>query len=413
MSHGISTSHSPEMYKLKKTIRELKSKTGRGTELISLYVPPKKRTSDIISYLREEYGTATNIKSSITKKNVQDAITKTIEKLKSYAQAPDNGLVIFCGAIPHGAIGTEKLEIYVVIPPEPININLYRCDNKFHVNHIEDLLSDKELYGIVSIDVNDTAIALLIGNKLKFLSTHTSGIAGKHRAGGQSAKRFERLREIDVHEYFKRIAKYVNESFLDELYWSRISGIILGGPGLTKKTFVDESGLDYRISDKIIGYVDTNYSGKEGVREILSKSEDLLKTTRYITEKKLIDRFIKIASGNRPTVTYGYNETITSLKEGKAEIVLLLDNFKANVFTITCNNCQSENFIVSINTEYSLPQTCNLCNNTQIKIINQDILDYLEQMCELTGAKIEIINSSQEYGDIFKKLGGIGAFLRY
>ena len=56
MSHGISTSHSPEMYKLKKTIRELKSKTGRGTELISLYVPPKKRTSDIISYLREEYG---------------------------------------------------------------------------------------------------------------------------------------------------------------------------------------------------------------------------------------------------------------------------------------------------------------------------------------------------------------------
>ena len=65
-----------------------------------------------------------------------------------------------------------------------------------------------------------------------------------------------------------------------------MSGIILGGPCLTKKTFVDESGLDYRINDKIIGYVDTNYSGKEGVREILSKSEDLLKTTRYITEKK-------------------------------------------------------------------------------------------------------------------------------
>ena len=73
----------------------------------------------------------------------------------------------------------------------------------------------------------------------------------------------------------------------------------------------------------------------------------------------------------------------------------------------------SETFIVSITDDYSLPQTCNHCNNTQIKIINQDILDYLEQMCELTGSKIEIINSSQEYGDIFKKLGGIGAFLRY
>ncbi|NIM44848.1 MAG: peptide chain release factor 1, partial [Nitrososphaeria archaeon] len=66
-----------EKYQLRKLVSELREKEGRGTELISLYVPPKRRISDVISYLREEYSTASNIKSDLTRKHVQDAIVKT------------------------------------------------------------------------------------------------------------------------------------------------------------------------------------------------------------------------------------------------------------------------------------------------------------------------------------------------
>ncbi|MFZ1039666.1 MAG: peptide chain release factor 1, partial [Candidatus Bathyarchaeia archaeon] len=55
-----------ELFRLKKTLMTLASKEGRGTELVSLYVPPGKQISDVINMLRDEYGTASNIKSTTT-----------------------------------------------------------------------------------------------------------------------------------------------------------------------------------------------------------------------------------------------------------------------------------------------------------------------------------------------------------
>ena len=55
------------LYKTRRILKELSAKTGRGTELISLYIPAKKALHDVIANLREEYGTATNIKSDLTR----------------------------------------------------------------------------------------------------------------------------------------------------------------------------------------------------------------------------------------------------------------------------------------------------------------------------------------------------------
>ncbi|MEM1726026.1 MAG: hypothetical protein QXH85_02745, partial [Candidatus Bathyarchaeia archaeon] len=47
-----------ELYRLKKILGTLANKEGRGTELISLYIPPGKQISEVMNMLREEYGTA-------------------------------------------------------------------------------------------------------------------------------------------------------------------------------------------------------------------------------------------------------------------------------------------------------------------------------------------------------------------
>ncbi len=98
----------------------LAKKEGSHTELITIYVPPGKQISDALNLLREEYGTATNIKSNVTRKNVLDAITKAQQKLKLFKDPGEKGLVIFCGALPQegGGPGTEKMEAWVIIPPD-------------------------------------------------------------------------------------------------------------------------------------------------------------------------------------------------------------------------------------------------------------------------------------------------------
>ena len=40
---------SKELYEFKKILKELKEKKGKGTELVSMYVPPDKQLSDITS----------------------------------------------------------------------------------------------------------------------------------------------------------------------------------------------------------------------------------------------------------------------------------------------------------------------------------------------------------------------------
>ena len=53
--------NSVALHKMKKILNQLSSKTGKGTELISLYIPPKKALHDVVSALRDEHGAAANI----------------------------------------------------------------------------------------------------------------------------------------------------------------------------------------------------------------------------------------------------------------------------------------------------------------------------------------------------------------
>src|SRR6266480_4025055 len=67
-------------FKFKRTLEQLAKKEGRGTELISLYVPPDRKIHEVLGQLREELGTAVNIKSRTTRNNVQDGIERTIQR---------------------------------------------------------------------------------------------------------------------------------------------------------------------------------------------------------------------------------------------------------------------------------------------------------------------------------------------
>ena len=237
--------NSVKKYKITKMLNDLSKISGHGTELVTVYIPPRRPIHDILSQLRNEAGTATNIKSDLTRTHVQDALSKTMEQLKLYKETPENGLVIFCGAIPTGkGIGTEKIEIYPIIPPKPVQINLYRCDDHFWIDHIKEMLKDEKVIGIISIDTQETGLGILTGDRWQTIETLTSGVAGKHRQGGQSARRFERLRDNELNEYYHRVADYAQKIFIDQF---NVKGIIVGGPGPTKDNFLKEEYLDYRL----------------------------------------------------------------------------------------------------------------------------------------------------------------------
>ena len=179
-----------ERFRLKKALDSLAQKEGRGTELVSLYIPPGKRVSEVINQLRQEHGTAANIKSDATRTNVQDAITKTRQRLRLIRKVPENGLVIFSGAIPQNGPGSERNETYVLTPPEPVAINLYRCDSRFHTEHLQEMLKEKETFGILVMDSSEATFALLQGRRLNLAKDITSSPAQQRTFSGSCEDSF-------------------------------------------------------------------------------------------------------------------------------------------------------------------------------------------------------------------------------
>merc|ERR1719215_1110097 len=132
-----------EMFKVKKLIKNLEAARGNGTSMISLIIPPGDQISRVNKMLSDEYGTASNIKSRVNRLSVLGAITSTQQRLKLYNRTPPNGLVIYCGTIVTDD-GKEKKVTIDFEPYKPINTSLYLCDNKFHTEDLDELLSDDD-----------------------------------------------------------------------------------------------------------------------------------------------------------------------------------------------------------------------------------------------------------------------------
>ena len=410
---------SVKKYKITKMLNDLSKISGHGTELVTVYIPPRRPIYDVIAQLRNESGTASNIKSDLTKTHVQDALSKTMEQLKLYKETPENGLVIFCGAISTGkGIGTEKIEIYTIIPPKPVQISLYRCDDHFWIDHIKEMLKDDKVIGIISIDTQETGLGILTGERWQAVETLTSGVAGKHRQGGQSARRFERLRDNELNEYYHRVADYAQKIFIDEY---QVKGLVIGGPGPTKDTFIREEYLDYRLQNNIISILDTSYTGDEGIREIIDKvnEQGIMSEFRSMEEKKLVKKFMSEVYSGKGLGIYGMNDVVDKLKSGITDLIIVTDDINLIRLEFICNKCNNTfDKIVDhehlVETKQNLNSNpCGVCSSTDYQVKEKDIIDYLEELSALSGTRLEIISSKTEEGAAIQSLGKIGALLRF
>lgn len=401
---------------MKRIVQELANKRGRGTELISLYIPAKKPIHEVISALREEYGTAANIKSDQTRNNVQDALVKVMQRLKLYRQTPKNGLAVFCGALPTNGPGSEVVKLFEVHPHKPITTYLYRCDDHFHIDILKEMLREERVVGILSIDTNEAGIGLIVGNRVEVVDVVTSGIPGKHRAGGQSARRFERLREAQVNEYFHRVANHAEKVFLEN---HNIEGLIVSGPGPTKDDFLKGDYLDYRLKKRIIGVVDTSYSGSEGVRETLKRGSNLLENVRITEEAKLVQRFLKELNSQDGAVVYGIKDVIQALKSASVDVVIVSEDIDVVYIKVVCKRCKSVKEAFVSSKEYikkkqmMISEACKNCEGLEFEVEERDLIEYLDELATNYRSRVEVISSRTEEGVMLKSFGGIASLLRY
>ena len=391
--------------KLKLIIQELENIRGSHTELVSVYVPAGYNLLKVVEQIAGEKSTAMNIKSKSTRNNVISALEKILAHLRAYRETPKNGLAVFCGNISK-IEGADDIEIWGIEPPDPIQQKLYRCDKEFILDPLKDAFREKEVYGMIVFDASEATIGFIRGKKVVPVKHMDSMVPGKFKAGGWSANRFARVREGLLNDWLKNIAKIANEIFLNE---KDLKGVILAGPGPTKDFFAKEEYLTAEVRNKVLGVVDTAYSGDYGMQEALERGESLLSEASIVKEKKLMERFFAELGKDTGLAMYGLKEIAKALDSGVVDTVLISEDFDWVEVELKCSCGHSDKKVIR---RSKLSLKCPNCGQS-LHAVEADLLNKVIEVAEKNQTKVEMISPDSAYGEQLKGLGGIAAILRF
>lgn len=400
--------------RLKMALEELREMKGFGTELVTIIIPPDRQVSDARAMLQNEHGQAANIKSKGTRKNVQGAIESALSTLNGLKNAGENGIAVFVGSIIIGNNKSRMVNVVVENPPQPFISFRYRCDSKFELTQLEDMLVDKKSYGLFVIDRAEAAYGIASGKRIHVQEHLVSNIMGKHRQGGQSAQRFERLIEEAAHNFFKRASEHACSYWLPNL--ENIQAIIIGGPGATKDFVVKNEYFHHEIAKKIAKTTfDVGYSNESGVRELVDNAGGLMGEIELDAERQMMNRFLQELIKAHPKATYGEVMIKQALDQGAVDTLLISEGLRKNSLTLKCKKCSNQ-WKVSISRLEDIPDcpSCNARSDDITEIENISLIDELSVIAAKSNSLISFISIDTEEGSqLIEGFGGLAAILRY
>lgn len=362
--------------------------------------------SEEIGKLKEEHSQAGNIKSKSTRLNVQGAIDKIIQYLRLYKKPPKNGFAIFAGNV-SSTQAAPNIQLFSIEPPQPIKANMYRCDSTFLLEPLEAMMEAKDMYGLVVMDGRDATIGVLKGTYFALEKRVRSFAHAKVRKGGQSAGRYERAIEESIDDYYKAVADAVNEMYAK--YQSKITGLVVGGPGPTKENFVRSKNLNYQI--KVIGTFDTGYTDEHtGINELLEKAKDVLSEQAIVKERRVMERFMDEVSRNGLAV-YGYEKVKRELLADNVVRLLVSEDLELTEVEYRCTSC---NKTITYIEQGNIRHTKHDDGGTLDIISQKDAIEELIDIADKRNIEIVFVSTESQHGNqLFLGFQGIAAMLKY
>ena len=402
-----------QKYDFRKVIEELQEYEGSGTQLVSIYIPEDRLISDVAAHITQEHSEASNIKSKQTRTAVQDALTSLKDRLKYYdVRPPENGMVMFSGAINSGGGQTDMITRVLESPPDPVESFRYHCDSAFLTDPLEHILADKGLFGLIVLDRREANVGWLKGKRVEPVKSASSLVPGKQRKGGQSAQRFARLRLEAIDNFYQEVAEMANDLFVAKRH--EIDGIIVGGPSPTKDEFLDGDYLHHELQDSVLGKFDVSYTDESGLYDLVDAAEDVLAETEVMKDKEQMNEFFKeLHDGEK--ATYGFEQTRRNLIMGSVDRLLISEDLRDDVVTYECSNGHEEREVIDRRKNTS-DHECSECG----EVVEgddenrEDVIEHLIDIAEQRGTETKFISTDFEKGEqLLTAFGGIAGILRY
>ena len=232
-------------------------------------------------------------------------------------------------------------DLVVLIPPKPINKFIYSCDNKFHPEHIGNLYDNFELYGVIMIYGDEVLFYNICGTEIKCVGKNKICLPNKHNKGGQSSKRFERLRKEKIQHYITYCEEMCRKHWIKDDQ-PIIRRLLLAGCDDKKERL-------YKILHPKLKVISERILCDDNIYNIY---QNFIENDKYQDETKELEIFFHYIQMENNKAIYGKDEIIKKLEEYSLEkIIIHIDLLDDNLKDLSIKyNCE----IITINNKSEL-----------------------------------------------------------
>ncbi|MDG6220111.1 MAG: Vms1/Ankzf1 family peptidyl-tRNA hydrolase [Candidatus Thermoplasmatota archaeon] len=317
------------------------------------------------------------IERALNGKAEQTNFTKSMEHVKRYLEKGDDGpMAIFVSA-------EKELFTVVRIPCEEATERLVADTSPF-IRDIARVADGWESYLLVVTDEGSTTISLMEVGKEKLLSENFSDIMHRHKNGGMSQRRYQRLRDGAVEQYMKEMAEEVSRI----VEKNDVEKIVLAGGEGGKKELYEQ--LPQHIQGMVIKMMDVDPRQDD----ITALSLEAFFSQQRTEEEVLIARLRSAVM--KGEAIYGIQEVAMAVLEGRACMVLVTVGMVQRGWR--CEKCQMIG--------KGEAEKCPLCGHG---IRTVDIVEEIIEEAIKGNAYVEFM----EEKTFLSEIGGMAAFLRF
>jgi len=309
----------------------------------------------------------------VLKGEKRDNFIKTMEDIKdTFKKNIGNNVAVF-------ASHKHNFLKYISLPMQVENSLI--VDSSPYLRPLARIQDEWESFTLLLISSNYAKIFSVSLGKVEQSKSLSADIMNRHKKGGCSQARFNRLRRGAIHAFHKEVVEAL-EKIADER-------IVLAGPGPAKLHFKDM--LPKNLQDKIVEVVDISIDDE---KEIMKKSIQLVSEKEEQKSREAVEH-LKDEILKDGLAVYGANETLLATKNGQVELLLIEKDYKLRGWI--CEHCQV--------VEDGVKTNCPYCGKKTSEV---DVLEEILEFAKRTDADIEFTDD-KELAD----LGHIGGILRF
>lgn len=215
---------------------------------------------------------------------------------------------------------------FLFSPPNPIKKFYYRCDRKFHLDDLLKLYEVYDEYAIVLISGKRVELYLHSENQTKKLKCINESLPNQHGTGGQSAQRFERIRNEKIGWYATKISELMTKYYVSNGRF-KYKGLIVAGPAEMKKIVKSDPIFIKYFDNFLLKTITIPEITDNSIYQVLNMSEDIL--TSEVSQTELINFFEKILFDPKQynLIVFGTNQVLSDFNAGHLKNIYVSNGY--------------------------------------------------------------------------------------